>query len=160
MLREKDLAAVLFTREHGKILAIGKGVRSITSKRSAHIQTGNLISVQLGLSQNSGWYLGATTLRSGFAKLKQDQTRLHAYYICLFLIDRLLPDGVPEETIFLKLIATTRYITFADPKATIYTFAGELLQILGYGTHVITNVQDLKGYVEPLIQESLPNVNM
>lgn len=101
-----DVFVVLFTEEFGKVTAIAKGLRTGShgfSRRSAHVQTGNLIRAQLAKSPTSDrYYLHSTSLISGFLSLRSEEF-LSGLYFMLSAIDALIPEGQQESGVYQDL---------------------------------------------------------
>lgn len=89
----------LFTREYGKVIAIARGVKKLTSRRAPHLETGNYIRVILS-SRGEYHHIQETTLISGFSRIKEETKQLQAMYTYLFALDRLLPAEQPEPALF------------------------------------------------------------
>lgn len=101
ILLNKDIFITIFTKDAGKIAVIAKGVRKITSKRSAHIQSGNLIKAEV-FSKNDINYLSSTEIISGFLNLRSLENNRYIYTI-LSLLDKLMPEGLSEPYVYIKI---------------------------------------------------------
>lgn len=154
-LLEKDLLVTLFTQEMGKITVIAKGARSITSRRAAHLQTGNLITAQLS-EFNERFYVQSSELISGFMQLRTEH-KLNTLYLYLYIIDKLFPEKVQE----LKLYNVTKrfFIELSKdeqkPAHILQHSLQQTLTQLGYieGAH---SLSELLEAVENNIEEKLP----
>ena len=159
-LPSKDNIITLFTKEFGKISVFAKGVKTITSRRQPHLQTGNLITATVSNTQDRR-YLQETVLISGFSQIKKNPHKLSFTYLLFFVIDRLLPEEQREDKEYVLL---KRYIfTLADEKNTadikyLQATIQKLLTNLGYLDDVNRNmdIQELKPVIEGLINEQLP----
>jgi DNA repair protein RecO (recombination protein O) len=154
-LLEKDLLVTLFTNEFGKVTAIAKGARSITSRRAAHLQTGNLITAQL-TDFHDRMYVQSSDLLSGFMQLRTEK-KLNTLYLYLYIIDKLLPEKVEEH----KLYNVTKRFFIAlskdeeTPSNILHTSLQQMLGHLGYleGNHTLSELLEI---VENNIEEKLP----
>jgi len=97
-LLEKDAIMTMFTKEQGKMTLLVKGVRKITSKRAAHIQTGNLIRAQIRESKGI-YYLQSSELVSGFLSLRTEMYIDHIY-LFLSIIDGLMPEAQEDREVY------------------------------------------------------------
>jgi len=97
-LLEKDVIVTIFTKENGKMTLMVKGVRKITSKRAAHIQTGNFIRAQIRESKEM-YYLQSSELISGFLSLRTEKY-IDQIYLFLFIVDGLMPEGQQDIDVF------------------------------------------------------------
>lgn len=132
--RESDELVTLFTRDLGKVRIIAKGIRSITSRRSSHIQTGNYISCIM-TKNNELFFLYETTLRSGFSLVKNSEKSVNYMYQFYFVLDRLLPEMEPEEEVFRLLMSFSRDLSIINnfSQHHMNNYISRLLFILGYG---------------------------
>src|SRR3989338_6001270 len=60
-LPTKDSIINIFSKDHGKLSVFAKGVRTFTSRRLPHLQTGNLVTATLAKSKER-YYLQETVL--------------------------------------------------------------------------------------------------
>ncbi|NTU72622.1 DNA repair protein RecO [Candidatus Roizmanbacteria bacterium] len=155
-LSGQDTVTVIFTKEQGKISAYAKGVKKITSRRSPHLQTGNLLIITLD-SKGTAQYVQQTTLVSAFGQLKQNVRKVEMLYFFLFLIDRLVPEGVPEP----QLYNMTKQFIIELNKAPIFTrseilpYMQEILLILGFSRDR-RSFNETVQLIEEIIHEKLP----
>ncbi len=130
-LLERDIFVTLFTKELGKMAVMAKGVRTFTSRRSAHVQTGNLIKASISHT-NDRYFLQSTDLVSGFMNIRTPQLTDYMYTL-LAVIDRLLPEGDPEVQIYeIMKRYTVRLSQGENPAEVLRTSLRKILVILGY----------------------------
>src|SRR3990167_8803534 len=84
-LLNRDILISFFTKDLGRLTVFAKGVKKITSRRSPHLQTGNLINVIIS-HKNDRYYLQESQLISGFSELKKDEDKVKQLNFYLFLI--------------------------------------------------------------------------
>lgn len=156
-LLNKDLVITLFTEDFGKLNIIAKGVKSITSRRSPHLQTGNFI--EAVITRKSEWsYLQETSLISAFSTIKYSREKSNYQYLMLFIIDRLLPQDQKEPKTyqilkkFLVELATNEEFGMIDLEG----YANLVLKNLGY-LKENKKFGQLSILVEDLINERLPH---
>lgn len=154
-LLEKDIVVTLFTSEFGKMTAMAKGARSITSRRAAHLQTGNLIKAQLSDFHEIS-FIQSTELISGFMQLRKD-TKLNTLYLFLYILDKLLPEKQEEKAIY--TITKQFFITLSkgekEVQEILRTALQKTLHIMGYTEGTLT-LEELIETVENNIEEKLP----
>jgi DNA repair protein RecO len=152
----KDAITTLFTDTEGKIKVIAKGIKSITSRRAPHIQTGNLIE---GLLQErgSGFYLNETKLISGFTSIKSSEPKTQFLYLYLFILDRMLPEHQQEMIVYQLLKNFIVELSKAKEftKARLMDYLNDLLIEMGYASHA-TNLSELLTDIEEIIHEKIP----
>ncbi len=159
-LPSKDNIITLLTQEHGKLPVFAKGVKTITSKRLPHLQTGNLIQATLSKSTDR-FYLQETSLISAFSEIKKDPHKLSFMYLLFFVVDRLFPEAQKEEKEyeeikrFIILIANkNHHASISD----IENVLNRILLLLGYidDEKEKLDIERIKRVVEGLIDEKLP----
>ena len=94
-LLENDYLVILFTKEFGKVAGIAKGAKSFNSRRSAHLQTGNLVKARVRQSHDI-LYIQSTDLVSAFSQVRT-QEKMDVVYQFFYIIDKMLPESQKEE---------------------------------------------------------------
>ena len=155
ILLEQDILVTVFTQEFGKVTAMAKGARKITSRRSAHLQTGNLINLNLSESHDM-YYIQSSELISGFMQIKNEK-QLNIRYLFFFILDKLLPERQEE----LPLYKLTKHFCVdvsagtKEPALILRDTLQKTLQYLGY-VQDQKSLQELLQLAEDNIEEKLP----
>lgn len=154
-LLNKDKIVTLFTKELGKLVVFAHGVRKITSKRLASLETGNLIKVEL-YKKGDRFYLQEAIIISGFYKIKNTSQKHKYLYFSLFILDKILPELEKEDNIFKLLKLFLKNLSEKDfTGANMDEFLNNLLLDLGYIEK--PQVQErLHKTIEQIIGEKLP----
>ena len=154
-LLERDYLLTIFTQEMGKVRAIAKGVKKITSRRAPHLQTGNLVNFVLS-SRNDMFYIQDTVLISGFSELKNNQQKIEVLYAFFFILDRMLPEQQREDEVYNLtkkfIIDLSRSSSFS--RIQFGSYLQSLLQVLGY-VHNPLPLPELISTVESIIHEKI-----
>lgn len=155
-LLEKDTFITFFSENEGKITAIAKGIKKITSRRAPHIQTGNLVNVIL-YEKNDRLYLQGSELISAFSAIKSDAVKIDFQYLMLFILDRILPERQKEEDVY--VLTKTFIIELAKSqsfnKERMCHYLQKLLILLGYHKKNSTYLELLR-HTEEIIHEKIP----
>ncbi len=157
-LLNRDVLINFFTQSLGRLTVFAKGVKKITSRRSPHLQTGNLISVLIS-HKNDRYYLQESQLISGFSKLKKDEDKVRQLYLFLFVLDRLLPEQQKETKIYnlTKNFLIDLSKSLKSEKIVVrYLIA--TMKVLGYLDKKI-DPSELKSMIEEIINEKIPDIN-
>lgn len=128
---EADRILTIFTKNHGKIQIIAKGVRKITSRRSSHIELLN--HTALGVYEGKMPVLTEAECINHHSSLKNDLKKTgYGFYVCE-LIDGLLPERQENREAF-SLLQNMLFDleTTSEPKALLNKFEQELLSLLGF----------------------------
>ena len=157
-LLNKDVLISLFTQDLGRLTVFAKGVKKITSRRSPHLQTGNLINILVS-HKNDHYYLQESQLISGFSELKKDEDKVKQLYLFLFILDRLLPENQKEERAY---NLTKRFlIDLSNPsekkRQGLLYYLNKLMRLLGY-LYEDKNFNELKFTIEEIINEKIPSL--
>jgi DNA repair protein RecO (recombination protein O) len=161
-LLDTSYSIVFFTKELGKISVIAKGVKTITSKRAGHLQTGNLVRFHAHKHVSGAWYLGSTTLVSGLVSLKSSPERMAVLYHSLQLLDLLLPDGEMEMVTFraYKAYITKLHEQPEESTTLFFGFARSLIEHLGFGVHTIKGYAELTRVMQTITDRSVEFVKI
>lgn len=156
-LPSKDSFITLLSQDRGKIHTIAKGIKKITSRRLAHVQTGNLVQVNIH-RKNERYSLQETTLISAFSQIKKSSQKLNLMYFFLYAVERLLPENQQEPEIYLLvkkfLIDLARTEKFSVKHLEDYIY--HLLFHLGY-TQSRISLSAQRSLIQELTNEEMPS---
>ncbi len=157
-LLNKDVLISFFTENLGRLTVFAKGVKKITSRRSPHLQTGNLINVLIS-HKNDRFYLQESQLISGFSELKKDEDKVKQLYLFLFVLDRLLPENQKEERVYnlTKRFLINLSLPAGKDRLGLLYYLNKLMSLLGY-LHQAKNFNELKFFIEEIINEKIPSL--
>src|SRR3989344_5865413 len=131
-LLNRDVLISFFSQDLGRLTVFAKGVKKITSRRSPHLQTGNLINVLIS-HKNDHFYLQESQLISGFSELKKDDNKVKQLYLFLFVLDRLLPDQQKEAKVYnLTKNFLIKLTKSSKSKAIVIRYLTKMMKLLGY----------------------------
>lgn len=107
---EADRLLTLFTREQGKVRAIAKGARKLTSRKAGHVEPFTHVTLQLAKGRDLLIVTQAETVNA-FPGLREDLVKTgHAAYV-LELIDRFsYEEETPHPPLFRLLVETLERI--------------------------------------------------
>src|SRR5512139_807765 len=130
---EADRLLVLYTREQGKVRAIAKGVRKLTSRKAGHLEPFTHVKLQLARGRDLLIVTQAETIEV-YLPLREDLTRTgYAAYV-IELLDRFVPDEeIAVPALFRLLTETlTRLASQADSWLVVRYYEMRLLDFLGF----------------------------
>jgi DNA repair protein RecO (recombination protein O) len=154
-LLNKDVLISLFTQDLGRLTVFAKGVKKITSRRSPHLQTGNLINVLLN-NRNDHYYLQESQLVSGFSELKKEESKVRQLYSFLFVLERLLPEQQKEIKIYNLTKNFFIDLSKYNKKETIILkYLTQVMKLLGYLDKDVSKAE-LISLIEEIINEKIP----
>lgn len=155
-LLNKDMLIHLLTKDSGRITVIAKGVKTVTSRRAAHLQTGNYLKIAVNV-RSEYHYVQQTELISGFTAVKADAHKMEQLYTFFFVLDRILPEHQPELPIFSLTKGFMKDLSRNDAfgQSQTVSYLNRLLMALGY-THEEKNAIETLRMLEDTIHEKIP----
>lgn len=162
-LGEADRMITIFTKLHGKMRVLARGVRKVSSKRAPHIEIFNHIVATVHKGNAQGTLTEVSPVAS-YEEIRKDLKRIGAAYYLCELVDGLLPDEQPHEDVFILLLDAFAALAKVDRTRTEVLrarFAAALLSKLGYmeeGKKFKDN--DIDAYVESILEHRLKTVKL
>jgi len=101
---ESDRVVVLWTRQHGKLRVLAKGVRKTSSRMGASLETLAYVTVDLVKTRGEFYIARHVQHKERLATLRSSYPRISAGYAVVEAVDAIPSDGVPDEEIFDLLI--------------------------------------------------------
>jgi len=102
--REYDRVVVLWTREHGKVRVIAKGVRKTTSRLGAALEALAYVRVDLVATRGDLYVARHVAHLEHLATLRSSYDRINAGYAVVEVVDAIPSDDVADEAIFDLLV--------------------------------------------------------
>lgn len=129
---EADRILTLYVRDRGKIGAIAKGARRITSRQGGHIELFAHAELLLARGRNLEVVTQAATVEA-FRPIREDLVRTTYAYHLAELLDRMTEEGEPSPATFDLLRASLSALCDAeDPSLVARYFELRLLGLQGY----------------------------
>lgn len=152
---EADRIITVFTKRHGKIRVLAKGVRRITSRRGPNIELFNLVTLFIHKGRNFD-ILTETQVQNTFPRIRKSLELIGlAYYVCE-LVDGLCAEHQPHLKIFDILVNTIQELE----TGLIRSFEINLLSELGFLPKDSSfNKLDTVSYIERLLERRLKTKN-
>ena len=131
-LGESDRFVTVYTEEYGKITCIAKGIRSVKSRRSPHIELMNRVKLQLWRSRHHVYMTQAST-EARFSDLKKDIVSVASGAFMIEAMERLTPDEESHPELYRLLDSTLSLMNFYPEQHQLLreTYLIKLLQTLG-----------------------------
>jgi DNA repair protein RecO (recombination protein O) len=130
-LNEADNLITLFSREHGKLCVVAKGVRKPTSRKRGGVQLfthGNFL-LYTGKTLD---YITQCESKNSFAKLVRElELFAHASYLAE-IVDGLIVEKQPQEEVYLLLLTCLHLLEHHNPELLTRAFELRLVNLLGY----------------------------
>ena len=110
---ESDRVAVLWTRQHGKVRVLAKGIRTFTSRLGGTLEALAYVRVHLVQTRGDFYIARQVQHRERLTTLRGDYERINAGYAVVEVVDAIPSDDVADEEIF-DLVSRV-LLTLDDP---------------------------------------------
>lgn len=156
-LGEADLLVTMFTRDQGKVRAVGKGARRSTSKLVGHLEPLTLMRMSMAHGRNMDIISQGEVVQS-FSKLKEDLTGITKGLYLAELVNGFGAEDSANPELYRLMIETLLAIE-TDPKSDmpLRFFEFHLLQVSGLMPELYHCVE-CRAELEPDAHRFSPNV--
>ena len=133
-LKDADKVYTLLCRDVGKIGAIARGVRKISSRRAGNLDTLNLITVSITESDKGFKSIDEVKVINSFKQLKTNLPKIHAAYYLAELIHKSLEEHTEAVEVFMLFRQVLGSLDGTSYPIEVVSFYFEIcfLRILGY----------------------------
>jgi len=147
----------IFSKNHGKITAIAKGLRKPTSKRAGLLELFNLVKFHAVQGRGELDTLTEVQLIDSFSSWRKHLGRVTLAYQLAEVIDKLTPDHQPHPEIFEILSGSLSQISKygSDWSLKIKNLKLKILRELGYWPEDREFLEDIDTHIEQLINRPL-----
>jgi len=129
--READRIITIYTKDHGKVRIIAKGVRKILSKLAGHLELFCVSNLMLAEGRNLDVLTGAE-VKKCFFNLRQDLKATRSAYYIAEIIDRLTEEEEKHPQIYSLLEEVLENLDTYDDKLTLAYFEINFLVETGF----------------------------
>lgn len=130
-LGESDRIVVLFTRGHGKVRAVAKGVRKTKSKFGSRLEPTSHVALQLHEGRELDIVTQADTI-DNLAPLRDDLDRLTRATALLEAVDTIAQERQVDARLYTMLVGALRTLAARDHPLVVPAFFLKLLAHEGY----------------------------
>lgn len=155
---ESDRYITIFSKTHGKVEVIAKGVRKITSRRGASCELLNLIEFQ-SVRGAKNFILTEVKLVDSFEHLKKELSAIKKVFLMCELLDAVMPLGERHADVF-DLIERAGAKMLEDSRNMAY-FQAKLLSLLGFWDHAASfkSEDHVERFIEQVIERKLKSAS-
>ena len=132
VLGEADRVLTLFTREHGKLSVVARGVRKTTSKRSGSLEPFCHVRLLLARGRGALDVLAQVEVVAGMAPLRSDLRRFGQATLAAELLEAAVPEREPHPDLFRLLSETLQGLRDAEAIPVLPWFALHLISQAGF----------------------------
>jgi DNA repair protein RecO (recombination protein O) len=129
---EADRILVIFSRYHGKVDVLAKGVRKVTSRKRGHIESFSYI--KFSVSEGKGMNLiTETETLDNFSNIRHDLKKISVAYFFLETVTRLTRESESHGEAFDILLEYLKKLEISDQTKELRDkFTSEILVTLGF----------------------------
>ncbi len=129
---EADRILTLYTRDHGKLKVIAKGIRKIQSRKAGHLEPFTYSTIQLSRSHDLPIVTQAETI-TGFSNIHADLDRTAQAALVIELLDRFTFEAENNTILFGLVVETLKRLDETeDVFIPVKYYEIHLLDLLGY----------------------------
>ena len=152
---EADRIVTFFTLEKGKLTAIAKGVRKLTSKKKSSLEPAT--QGQYFFVKGKTWHiLTQTQIINSHSQSRANLTRLTQTYQILEIIDLLSADEQDNPDVYQILVETLDNLDQdGQKKAYLISQINLILQAMGFASQKPLTENNLKDYIESIAERNL-----
>jgi len=151
---EADKIITLFTRTHGKVALLAKGVRKISSRRSGHIEVFNIVKASAAVGRGGLDLLTEIETLQSHSQWKKQLGRVTLAYELCETVDRLTADNQPHPELYDSLTSFLTRISDLDSHWRIQmdVWLVEIVRDLGYWPAAQPFTGDIHAFIEEISQ--------
>ena len=131
ILGEADRVITFFTREHGKVAAVARGVRKTTSRMSGRLEPFAHVRLLVARGRTLD-VVAQVEVVEGMAPLRGDLERFGQAALVAELLDAATPEREPHPELFRLLAETLGLMARGDSQATAVWFVLHLISLVGF----------------------------
>lgn len=131
---EADKLITFFTKHHGKITALAKGIRKITSRKRGALEIFNQVAFFAARGKGMDIVTEAEVLNS-FSSWRKDLKRIVVAYELCEMVDKLTAEGAEQEEVYELLVTALKKLVIVRRESLpelAENFGGSLLKMLGF----------------------------
>lgn len=129
---EADRILSIYSKNHGRISAIAKGIRRTTSKKRGHLEIFSFIRFQIADSRAIGILTEVETINS-FEKIRKDLKKVSLAYFFTEVVGKITHEHERNDGIFELILNYLERLQFETNLRTLrFSFISELLIIAGF----------------------------
>lgn len=157
---EADKFVKIFSQNHGLIETIAKGARRQTSKKSAHLDSLNLIKFQVD-DRQSGHYLLQAEVINSYPQIKADLKLTRTCFYILEIINQVVVFNQPDPSLFHSLLNYLNALNTGQHSRDLNTkFQLYLIKHLGFEVPKNHSPESLIHYFETLTNRSFTSTKI
>jgi DNA repair protein RecO (recombination protein O) len=136
-LGEADRIVTLFTRGHGKVRAVAKGIRKTKSRFGARLEPFTRVALLIYQGRNLDTITQADIVRS-FTEVRSEFPRLTSAAAIVDAVEKFTPEREQAPSIYSLLVSALDALVTGPIDTVVPAFMTKLLSVAGYHPHLTT----------------------
>lgn len=129
---EADRIISVYSKNHGRVSLLAKGVRRLSSRKRGHIEVFNQIRFQATNSHGLGLITEAEII-ANFPQVRKSLKKVSLAYYLMEVVGRITHEGEKHEELYFCLLKYLNHLKFSTKLKALRTeFVYEVLVILGF----------------------------
>lgn len=154
-LAEADRLLTVYTKNHGKQLAVAKGVRKLSSRKKGSLEPG-MLSRCFFVNTKGFTLLTQAQLIKNFTRAREHLTGITQTLQLLEIIDSLTAENEPNEDVFQLLLEALELLEEnGTKKDKLLAHIEAIVKVLGFGPPPHLSENELRLYIEDLANRRL-----
>lgn len=130
-LGEADRIVTLFTRSHGKVRAVAKGIRRTKSRFGGRLEPFTRVELMVYRGRNLDTITGAHII-TPFEGIRRSYSSLTSATALVEIVDKITPDRERAFPVYALLLAGLETLASGDGTTVVPAFVVKLLSVSGY----------------------------
>ncbi len=156
---EADRIITFYTKHYGKVVAIAKGIRRVTSKKRGNLEIFNLVSFFAARGKGMDIVTEAETIKA-FSEWRKNLKKVAVAYEICEIVDRLTVEESGQEEVYdllAKSLEELGRLEEGELPSLVDSFGGQLLKLLGFWPRekIFPANFNICLYVEQIIEREL-----
>ena len=157
---EADRVVTIFTKQRGKIVAVAKGVRKITSRRAGSLEPATQ-AVTFFARGKTFDIITQTQLISSFSAARKNLSRLTQIHQILEIVDLFTAENQSHPQVYEILVNTLKSLnTSGNKRELLVTNIRLIVKTLGFGEPQDSSESALKDFIEEITNKELRSKKM
>lgn len=157
---EADRVVTIFTKRFGKVVAIAKGVRKITSRRAGSLEPATQAVIFFARGKTFD-IITQTQLISSFSQARKNLSRLTQVHQILEVVDLLTRENQEHTHVYEILLNTLKALdTDGNKRKLIVEKIRDIIRSLGFGEPEYDSEPALKEFLESITERELRSKKM
>jgi len=152
---ETDKVVTFITQDHGKLVGIAKGVRSLKSSKRAQLEPGNLVKIFVIETKSMPIITQTSLLDPVQSSTRSSLADIRSLSQILEVFDRLFMEGDGDQKAYLQALKLREAVLIDRSHNRIQPLLSDLIEYLGYQNFTETPHHSILDYVAEITERKM-----